>query len=74
MKFITRAEGPYYLHFRPYHLCDLETPQSIAEAVLLGEVTVARRGCTPRSSARPSATSRRASAWRASAGTTGTGC
>ena len=40
MKFITRAEGPYYLHFRPYHLCDLETPQSIAEAVLLNEVTV----------------------------------
>jgi predicted homoserine dehydrogenase-like protein len=40
MKFITRADGPYYLHFRPYHLCDLETPQSIAEAVLLGEVTV----------------------------------
>lgn len=41
MKFITNADGPYYLHFRPYHLCDLETPQSIAEAVLLGEVTVA---------------------------------
>jgi predicted homoserine dehydrogenase-like protein len=41
MKFITRAEGPYYLHYRPYHLCDLETPQSIAEAVLLSEVTVA---------------------------------
>jgi predicted homoserine dehydrogenase-like protein len=41
MKFITRADGPYYLHFRPYHLCDLETPQSIAEAVLFGEVTVA---------------------------------
>jgi len=41
MKFITKAEGPYYLHYRPYHLCDLETPQSIAEAVLLGEVTVA---------------------------------
>ena len=40
MKFITRAEGPYYLHFRPYHLCDIETPQSIAEAVLLGERTV----------------------------------
>jgi predicted homoserine dehydrogenase-like protein len=44
MKFITRADGPYYLHFRPYHLCDLETPQSIAEAVLLGEVTVAPEG------------------------------
>ncbi len=41
MKFITKAGGPYYLHYRPYHLCDLETPQSIAEAVLLGEVTVA---------------------------------
>jgi predicted homoserine dehydrogenase-like protein len=40
MKFITRADGPYYLHFRPYHLCDLETPQSVAEAVLLKEVTV----------------------------------
>jgi predicted homoserine dehydrogenase-like protein len=40
MRFITHAEGPYYLHFRPYHLCDLETPQSVAEAVLLGEVTV----------------------------------
>lgn len=41
MEFITRADGPYYLHLRPYHLCDIETPQSIAEAVLLGEVTVA---------------------------------
>ncbi len=40
MKFITKANGPYYLLFRPYHLCDLETPQSIAEAVLLKEVTV----------------------------------
>ena len=41
MEFITRAEGPYYLLMRPYHLCDLETPQSVAEAVLLNEVTVA---------------------------------
>ncbi len=41
MRFITKADGPYYLHYRPYHLCDLETPQSIAEAVLLNEVTVA---------------------------------
>ncbi len=40
MKFITKEDGPYYLHFRPYHLCDIETPQSIAEAVLLNEVTV----------------------------------
>lgn len=40
MYFITKARGPYYLHFRPYHLCDIETPQSIAEAVLLGQRTV----------------------------------
>ena len=40
MDFITHAAGPFYLLFRPYHLCDLETPQSIAEAVLLNEVTV----------------------------------
>jgi predicted homoserine dehydrogenase-like protein len=40
MKFITYADGPYYLLFRPYHLCDLETPQSIAEAILMNEVTV----------------------------------
>ncbi len=44
MKFITHADGPYYLHFRPYHLCDLETPQSVAEAVLLNEVTVTAEG------------------------------
>jgi predicted homoserine dehydrogenase-like protein len=41
MKFITKVDGPYYLHLRPYHLCDIETPQSIAEAVLMNEVTVA---------------------------------
>lgn len=40
MHFITKANGPYYLLFRPYHLCDIETPQSIAEAVLLSERTV----------------------------------
>ena len=40
MKFITGADGPYYLHYRPYHLCNIETPQSIAEAILLNEVTV----------------------------------
>ena len=44
MKFLTKVDGPYYLHFRPYHLCDLETPQSVAEAVLMGEVTVAAEG------------------------------
>ncbi len=73
MKFITRADGPYYLHHRPYHLCDLETPQSIAEAVLLGEVTVAPEAlhseviCVAKRTCGP------ARGWRASAATTGTG-
>jgi predicted homoserine dehydrogenase-like protein len=40
MKFFGHGEGPYYLQFRPYHNCNLETPQSIAELVLLNEVTV----------------------------------
>jgi predicted homoserine dehydrogenase-like protein len=40
MKFLTKADGPYYMQLRPYHNCNLETPQSIAELVLLGEVTV----------------------------------
>jgi predicted homoserine dehydrogenase-like protein len=44
MKFITKSDGPYYLHLRPYHLCDLETPQSVAEAVLLGERTITSDG------------------------------
>ncbi len=41
MKYITGADGPYYAQVRPYHLCNIETPQSVAEAVLLGEVTIA---------------------------------
>lgn len=62
MKFITHADGPYYLHFRPYHLCDLETPQSVAEAVLLQEVTVtpeqmhAEVVCTAKRDIEPGAT------------------
>ncbi len=40
MKLLTGSQGPYYLQYRPYHNCDLETPQSVAELVLLGEVTV----------------------------------
>ena len=39
MKFLGMGEGPYYLLYRPYHLCDLETPISIAEAVIYNEVT-----------------------------------
>ncbi|MEZ5300088.1 MAG: homoserine dehydrogenase [Verrucomicrobiales bacterium] len=36
---------PYYLFYRPYHLCHLETPRAIAKAVLYGEpVLTPKRG------------------------------
>ena len=44
MKFMSGAEGPYYLQYRPYHLCNIETPQSIVEAVVLGEKTITASG------------------------------
>ncbi|NQS90375.1 hypothetical protein HQ584_11365 [Patescibacteria group bacterium] len=34
------GKGPYYLLYRPYHLCAIETPLSVARAVLLGEHTI----------------------------------
>jgi predicted homoserine dehydrogenase-like protein len=43
MKFLSMGEGPYYTLYRPYHLCNVETPVSIAEAVLYKESTVVSR-------------------------------
>jgi predicted homoserine dehydrogenase-like protein len=40
MKFLSMGEGPYYTFYRPYHLCNVETTVSIAEAVLYGESTI----------------------------------
>jgi len=40
MKFLSMGDGPYYTLYRPYHLCNVETPVSIAEAVLYGESTI----------------------------------
>jgi len=40
LKYYGLGEGPYYLLYRPYHLCAIETPLSIARAVLLGEHTI----------------------------------
>jgi predicted homoserine dehydrogenase-like protein len=34
MQYYKMGEGPYYLFYRPYHLCHVETPSAIAEAVL----------------------------------------
>jgi predicted homoserine dehydrogenase-like protein len=40
MAFYSMGPGPYYTLYRPYHLCAIETPVSIAEAVLYGESTI----------------------------------
>jgi predicted homoserine dehydrogenase-like protein len=40
MKFVSMGEGPYYLLLRPFHLCSIETPLAVAEAVIYGEATV----------------------------------
>jgi predicted homoserine dehydrogenase-like protein len=33
------GEGPYYTLYRPYHLCSIEVPLTIAQCVLYGEST-----------------------------------
>jgi len=40
MKFLAMGDGPYYLLYRPYHLCNIETPISVAEAVIYRERTI----------------------------------
>lgn len=44
MDYLKMGSGPDYLFLRPYHLCSLEAPISLVEAVLDGEPTVAPRG------------------------------
>jgi predicted homoserine dehydrogenase-like protein len=41
MRFVSMGTGPYYTLLRPYHLCNIETPLAIVDAVLYGEQTVA---------------------------------
>jgi len=40
MQFMSMGDGPYYTLYRPYHLCNVETTVSIAEAVIYGESTI----------------------------------
>jgi predicted homoserine dehydrogenase-like protein len=40
MQFYSMGPGPYYTLYRPYHLCAIETPVSVAEAVIYGESTI----------------------------------
>jgi predicted homoserine dehydrogenase-like protein len=44
MKFYSMGNGPYYLLYRPYHLCAIETPISVAEAVIYNESTLVPQG------------------------------
>lgn len=41
LQYLSMGEGPYWALYRPYHLTSLETPISIARAVLHGDTTVA---------------------------------
>jgi predicted homoserine dehydrogenase-like protein len=41
LKYLSMGDGPYWALYRPYHLTSLETPISIARAVMKGETTVA---------------------------------
>ncbi|NOZ73149.1 MAG: hypothetical protein GXP38_14795 [Chloroflexi bacterium] len=40
MQFVSMGPGPYYRLYRPYHLTSIETPLSVAEAAIYGEVTL----------------------------------
>jgi len=45
LQYYKLGDGPYYLFYRPYHLCHLETPRAIARAVLYGDAVLQpRRG------------------------------
>jgi predicted homoserine dehydrogenase-like protein len=42
--YLLMGEGPYYVLHRPYHLCAIETPYSIARAFFYGEATLSPAG------------------------------
>jgi predicted homoserine dehydrogenase-like protein len=44
LRYLRLGEGPYWALYRPYHLANLETPRSIAQAVLYHQATLAPAG------------------------------
>jgi predicted homoserine dehydrogenase-like protein len=44
LKFYAMGDGPYYTLYRPFHLCSIETPQAVAEAVIYGESVLKPQG------------------------------
>ncbi|MFC1814229.1 hypothetical protein ACFL03_16220 [Thermodesulfobacteriota bacterium] len=43
MKYCKKGSGPYYLFFRDHHLCSIEAPSTIAEAVLFNSASLCPR-------------------------------
>ncbi|WP_416175622.1 NAD(P)H-dependent oxidoreductase [Clostridium sp.] len=41
LEYLSMGKGPNYVLYRPYHLCSLETPLSVAKAVLDNQATIA---------------------------------
>lgn len=41
MPYLSMGDGPRYIFYRPYHLTNIETPLTLAKAVLYGEATIA---------------------------------
>ncbi|MGJ7919024.1 NAD(P)H-dependent oxidoreductase [Neobacillus sp. LXY-4] len=41
MQYLKMGDGPNYILYRPYHLCSLETPLSVARASIYNEPTIA---------------------------------
>ncbi|MCG0276380.1 MAG: SAF domain-containing protein [Thermosediminibacteraceae bacterium] len=44
MAYLSMGEGPNYVLYRPYHLCSIETPLSVARAYIYKEPTIAPKG------------------------------
>jgi predicted homoserine dehydrogenase-like protein len=44
LKYYKLGDGPYYVFYRPYHLCHFEAHHSIARAVLFNDATLAPAG------------------------------
>jgi len=44
LKYLSMGKGPNYLLYRPYHLCSIEIPLSIARAVIYQEPTIVSSG------------------------------
>jgi predicted homoserine dehydrogenase-like protein len=44
LRYLRLGPGPYWALYRPYHLANIETPLSVAQAVLYHQTTLAARG------------------------------